>query len=98
MLALSTAPAVFGYGYDLYQYSTVYAIGDYTRPSNNGLSVGDVRTVQVAGFNGARNELFLHPKYRIDYTLGINFDLGCDSVGFFQYDHLRDHRTRGTPA
>jgi len=95
-LATSWVTQSYGYGYDLLDYAGVYVIGDYTEPSNNGLSVGDLPTASPVanGFDGGRRALFLDPRFRWDYTVGITFDLCCQNQLFFQYDYYNYNQSR----
>lgn len=73
----------------------VWGDATYTKPSNNGLSVGDQLFANVGGnsggagaFDGGRRHVFIQPDMEFDYALGISYRMPHTHTRlFFSYDH-----------
>ena len=70
----------------------VYGSGTYTRPSNNGLSIGEIQTVNPAlEFYPYDRAVFLSPEFSWDYALGVSFRFPCtDTRLYAEYDYFND--------
>jgi len=96
VLAMSMATSAFAYE-EFLNDTAVWIVGTYTKPSNNGLSVGDLITATpvAGGFDGGRRAIFLEPDYDWDYGLGIRYHIPHTHTHVFMtYDHYRDHKRR----
>ncbi len=75
----------------------VYVEANYTKPSNNGLSVGDLLLSPSPGnFDGGRRHVFLNPKNKYDYSAGATYRFAHSHTRLFlDYDHYDNHNEQG---
>lgn len=78
------------------EYTEVFVRGTYTKPSNNGLSIGDVQIIiPAAALDRFNQAVFLKPKFKWDYTVGLNYRFPDTRTRFFvDYDHFREDASR----
>ncbi|MBS0289932.1 MAG: hypothetical protein JSS07_07875 [Proteobacteria bacterium] len=71
----------------------------YTKPSNNGLSVGDLEFANsgiLNIFDGGFQHVFLDPDNEFDYALGLTYHLlNSDTRFFIYYDHYVINEEQG---
>lgn len=93
-LASATLPAVIQASY--LDNVGVYAAGTYTKPSNNGLSIGHYQThFPAQPLNRFDRAVFLSPEFNWDYALGLSFRFPCSETRFFaEYDYFNATDTR----
>lgn len=73
-----------------YQQFAGWVTGSYYKPSNNGLSVGDLLFANAPGnnFDGGHREVFLNPSNDYDYALGFSYRFPHTNTRLFiSYDH-----------
>ncbi len=72
---------------------------NYTKPSNNGLTVGDALFAQpLSGspLDGGRRHVFLNPDNAYDYSLGVTYRYPhSHNRLFMNYDHYNNHEEKG---
>lgn len=93
-LAIVATPS---FGLDEYlDYVGGYVTATYTKPSNNGLSIGDIQTQTPAPvFYPYSRSLFLNPDFNWDYALGISYHFPDTCTRFYaEYDYFSDSRSR----
>lgn len=77
----------------------IYGAATYTKPSNNGLSVGDLLVGQPApgpgDFDGYRRATFLNPNNEWEYFVGFTFSFDCDSYLYLNYDRFQGTDSKG---
>jgi len=77
-------------------FIAVWVEGTYTKPSNNGLSVGDLLFANPNLFDGGHRHTFLAPDNQWDYALGFSYRLPCQNTRlFFHYDHYDADDSKG---
>jgi len=87
MLFAAIAPAQAGIG-DLFAHSALYATGTYSKPSENGLSFGNVVDANTY------THVFVKPNYEFDYGLGAVYRLPQTQTHlFFDYDHYNNDKS-----
>lgn len=75
----------------------LYGTATYTRPSNNGLSIGQTANVfpLLTAFYPFNRSLFLAPEFGWDYAIGASYRIGCsDTRVFAEYDHFHTNDNR----
>ncbi len=92
MLAVSMVTPAYAQNFlgetDFLNNLSVFVEGNYTKPSNNGLSVGDLLvTPSAGGLDGWRRQVFLNPENEWDYALGFTYRYCGDSRLILRYDH-----------
>lgn len=81
---------------DYLQYMAGYVTATYTKPSNNGLTMGEIQTQFPAPllYPFSRN-LFLEPEFNWDYALGISYHIPNTCTRLFaEYDYFNDRDSR----
>jgi hypothetical protein len=85
------AVAELACAHDPYSPLAGYVEANYTKPSNNGLSVGDLLFADAGGniFDGGHRAVFIHPDAEYDYSIGFTYHLGGTRTRLFlDYDHF----------
>ncbi len=98
ILAASMLAPQLSNAHDLINPFAVYIEANYTKPSNNGLSVGDLLFAPVVAgpFDGGRRHVFIEPKNQYDYSLGATYRFAHSHTRLFlDYDHYSNHQEQG---
>lgn len=96
MLAASVAAPAQA---ELWDRIAVTGTATYTEASNNGLSMGDLYTVNPAGVEGGRRAFFVEPEHVWDYGAAISYRVGNGNAShdtrlYIDYDHFREDHER----
>ncbi len=77
--------------HDIYSPIAVYIEANYTKPSNNELSVGDFLFATSPGlnFDGGHSHTFIEPKNEYDFAAGLTYRFANSNTRLFlDYDHF----------
>lgn len=92
MLSMALASTAWAH-MDIFERGAVWVTGNYTEPSNNGMSYGAI--VQSPGDNIGRNgekrHVFVNNDLEFDYALGFSYHIADTRTrAFVSYDHFSD--------
>lgn len=83
---------------------SIYVTALYTKPSNNGLSIGGYPSATASNgifhtIDRLNSAAFLSPGYSWDWSYGLSYHFPCtDTRGFLEFDYFGDNDKRHVPG